>query len=57
MEYTVLEFVFVKNFEGLDFFVKAVNNKIAEGWVPLGGITASENNGVKSFFQAMTRTK
>ncbi len=49
MEYTVLRAT------KLEELVELVNQRISEGWVPLGGVSASLTVGATMFCQALTK--
>jgi hypothetical protein len=49
MQYTILRATSV------DELVKLVSQHIAEGWAPLGGVSASLAMGATMFCQAMTK--
>jgi hypothetical protein len=49
MKYTVLRAT------KLDELIEQVNEHIANGWVPLGGVSASLTVGATMFCQALTR--
>ncbi len=51
MQYTVLRTT------KLEELVELVNQQLAEGWMPLGGVSASVAVGVTLFCQAMTKGK
>ena len=50
LEYTILEYGYT------DSLIVKVSEKIAEGWMPLGGISTWESENRTWYAQAMTRT-
>lgn len=43
----------VKLQSGKSVLMKAVNQKIEEGYIPLGGVSVTDNNTGKTYYQAM----
>lgn len=51
MQYTILRST------KLEELIELVNQHIAEGWTPLGGVSSSLTVGVTMFCQALTKSK
>jgi hypothetical protein len=49
-----MEYIIVEN-HILQIFIGAVNQKIVEGWTPLGGVATDTVDGTSYYTQAMTR--